>query len=223
MEELNPGAGESILAIWNDCYVGDEDAYESWYQSKHLIECLRVPGFLRGRRFQRITGDSKYFTYYETESPEVLSTSDYLRLLNNPSSLTEQIMCGTFLYMSRTVCRVVRRFGQIYVAFAVTAKLEDDVLVKAMCDYSETLLNQSCVARAEIWAVDMHCSRTKTREETLRGEDEQIKACLIVETLRETSAREISEKVCERLGSKPKSIGCYQLLCDIQSKRNTVD
>ena len=113
MEELNQGAGEGILAIWNDCYVGDEDAYESWYQSEHLIERLRVPGFLRGRRFQRITGDSKYFTYYETESPEVLSTSDYLRLLYNPSSLTEQIMCGTFLNMSRTVCRVMRRFGQI--------------------------------------------------------------------------------------------------------------
>ena len=220
MGNLKRVVSDGVLALWNDCKVGDEATYEAWYQSEHLFERLRVPGFLRGRRFQRITGCSEYFTYYETESPEVMSTSEYLKLLDNPSFMTEQVMRGTFLNMSRTVCRVLRRFGSIYGAFAVTIKLNNLDTVEAVSAYAESLFKQSSVTRAEIWIADLHYAGIKNREEALRGGDQRIKACLIVETLREGAAREISKSVYERFDAATNSVGCYQLLCDIQSDRD---
>ena len=220
MEASRGMTSNGILALWNDCNPGGYAAYESWYQSEHLFDRLRVPGFLRGRRFERTTGDSEYFTYYETQTPEVLSTREYLRLLDNPSLMTERIMSGTFLNMSRTVCRVLRRFGCIYGAFVVTVKLENLELIDAVSTYAGSLLDQSAVARAEIWVADSAGLRAKTREEVLRGGDKKIEACLIVETLREGAAREISDTVCERFGEAHMIIGCYKLLCDIQSDGN---
>ena len=35
--------GGGILALWNDCEAGHEDAYEAWYQGEHLAERLRRP------------------------------------------------------------------------------------------------------------------------------------------------------------------------------------
>ena len=41
-----------ILAVWNDCARGREASYEEWYQQEHLIERVRVSGFLVGRRHE---------------------------------------------------------------------------------------------------------------------------------------------------------------------------
>ena len=47
--------GDGIQALWNDCEVGHEDAYEAWYQGEHLANCLAVLGFRRGPRMESLT------------------------------------------------------------------------------------------------------------------------------------------------------------------------
>ena len=67
-----------ILAIWNDCKPDHLGAYEVWYQGEHLIERLGIPGFLRGRRYESLEPNgSKFFTYYETRTPDVLTSEAY--------------------------------------------------------------------------------------------------------------------------------------------------
>ena len=77
-----------VLALWNDCKTSKESLYEKWYQGEHLHDRVSIPGFKLGRRHQSNDATPKYFTYYETESAEVLFSEAYLYQLDNPSPLT---------------------------------------------------------------------------------------------------------------------------------------
>ena len=109
-----------ILALWNDCAKGKEALYERWYQTEHLAERLAIPGILRGRRYRAVDAIHGYFTYYETETPEILISTPYREILNNPPPLTQKIMAGTLINMRRTICCVVARSGDYRGAWAVT-------------------------------------------------------------------------------------------------------
>ncbi|MGD8477411.1 MAG: hypothetical protein PVI98_09690, partial [Burkholderiales bacterium] len=63
---------EGVLAIWNDCLPEVEKQYEDWYMHQHLPERVGVPGFRIGRRYQALAAEPRYFTYYDTDTPEVL-------------------------------------------------------------------------------------------------------------------------------------------------------
>ena len=80
-----------VLAIWNDCAQGHEAAYESWYMREHLPERLSLPGFRRGRRYSAIRPGPEFFTYYETDTPEVLATADYLDRVEDPTPMTQRM------------------------------------------------------------------------------------------------------------------------------------
>jgi hypothetical protein len=117
MEHLN-----GILAIWNDCERGREADFEEWYQHEHFHERIAVPGFLLGRRFEVISGSPRYFCFYLTQSPAVLTSPAYLERLDNPTPMTRKIMSDAFRDMSRTVCHRVARIGVMRGSAAVTMR-----------------------------------------------------------------------------------------------------
>ena len=206
-----------ILALWNDCEAGHEDAYEAWYQGEHLAERLAVPGFLRGRRMQSLADGSSYFTYYETVAPDVLFSPVYRQLLDHPSPETERIMRETFRNMSRTVCSVARRYGSIYGGYAVTVKLGDQNADGRVQLFVDGLADRPDVARIEIWTALELLKEPISREEILRGGDDTIVSCLLVETLRDGPARAIADQAQKKFSNASSAIGIYRLLCDLQS------
>jgi hypothetical protein len=203
-----------ILALWQDCVAGQEPVLERWYQSEHLAERLGVPGFLRGRRYEAVEARQSYFTYYETETPEVLISPAYRARLDSPTPLTRQVMSEVFLRMSRTICRVERRAGEIRGAWAVTAKLSDPAIMDGS-DLPDTLAAAPGVARTELWAAADDIAPPPSDEEKLRGGDDRIVACLFVETLRDADARAAAQTITERLASAVDEIGLYRLLCEL--------
>jgi len=57
-----------------------EEEFNHWYNHVHVPEILAVPGFLSGRRFQRVSGDEiKYMALYELESLDALRSEAYRR------------------------------------------------------------------------------------------------------------------------------------------------
>jgi hypothetical protein len=85
--------GSSVLGLWIDLVPEREADFNEWYRTEHLAERVNVPGFLRGRRFgARHPQSPKYFTAYETESPEVLRSEPYIQLLNNPTPATQEML-----------------------------------------------------------------------------------------------------------------------------------
>ena len=197
--------GGGILAIWNDCKVGEESAYEAWYQGEHLIERLSIPGFLRGRRYESLDRSApRFFTYYETVTPDVLFSQTYRHRVDHPTPLTHRIMSDVFTGMNRTVCRVGESCGQMRGSHALTVKLTehpvlDDTFAKWKSDPS--------IARAELWSAVDDADIPKSEEERIRGGDDKIDICLFVEMLRRATAKQVAIDLSKRLGRSVQAMG----------------
>lgn len=115
-------AGKGVLAIWNGIDDEAEADFVAWHIGEHIPERVAVPGFLRGRRYVAVRGTPKYFNFYETETPEVLVSPDYLARLNAPSPWTQRVV-RHFRETSRTVCRVAQSRGLGDGVFVATLRL----------------------------------------------------------------------------------------------------
>ena len=204
--------GSGVLAVWNDCATGSEETYESWYQTEHLPERLGVPGFKRGRRYQALEGSPEYFTWYEVESPSVLRSAEYINCLSNPTPWTTQIMSGVFLNASRTVCKRHIIAGELFGSTAMTIRLEADAPDQDIQETLKATYDPARVARIEKWSADEKPGDEVKAEEQIRGPDEKIKICFILETIREEDARIIATELLKQ--SIRAEIGIYKLLCE---------
>jgi len=201
----------AILAIWNDCCPGREAVYEAWYREEHLVERLSLPGFQVGRRYVALDAPRAYFTTYEVQQTQVLSAPDYLARLENPTPRTRDIMANGFQNMSRTICTRTRVTGAIRGVYAVTAAWTGAV------DHSACLDDATICAEAvhvERWVAADRQSATVTSEESLRGADQKIAECLLLEFSSEACARAGLMRL--RQVAADATIGLYQKICELR-------
>ena len=209
MAERQPG----ILAIFNDCRAGREAEFDAWFQGEHLLERLAVPGFLYGRRHQAISGSCGYFNFYLVESPDVLTSKSYLKRLDNPTPMTRKIMSEVFLNMNRTVCHRTLRRGGFRGAYTVTARFNDAPDTGALTATLDELVRDPNVAGGEIWiAVDL-AGMPVSMEEKLRGGDKKIKACLVVDTLRQKDAEALGARLSKQFAAA--DVGVFRMLSQL--------
>lgn len=202
-----------ILALWNNRVPEHAEEYENWYKTEHFPERLAVPGILRGRRYEAEGAPQQFFTYYETESPETLTSPPYLERLENPTDWTRNVMNNVMRDMSRTVCRVTLREGDIRGAVAVAIKLRSPEGAEAALKDAGIL---SQTVRREIWT-SAEDGKELTAEEKLRGADEKIAACIMAETLRQADAEAVLSRLMTLLGSNAQSGQTYRFLCELTS------
>ena len=204
-----------ILAIWNDCAVGSTDKYESWYHGEHLADRVGVSGFRLGRRHEALVGSPHYFTYYETASVDVLLSEEYLRQLDNPSPLTQEIMAGVFINATRSVCERMACVGAARGGYIVVGRTKSKL---ANIDWSLLLSNLTSkpgVLRLELWrktSIEEGSNRARA-EEQIRGADDKITDALIVHTAREDDARVIYDIVSPTHDGET---GIYRLVSELE-------
>jgi hypothetical protein len=210
---------QGILAIWNDCRAGREAEFEAWFQGEHLLERLAVPGFIYGRRHQAISGTSGYFNFYLVESPAVLTSKPYLARLDNPTPMTKLIMSDIFINMNRTVCHRTLRVGGFRGAFAVTGRFNEEPDVAKLTALAETLARDTNIAAAEIWTAVDPAGQPVSMEEKLRGGDRKIKACLMVDTLRQDEAEKLGARLSKEFANA--DVGVFRVLCQLGRETGT--
>lgn len=204
-----------ILAIWNDCLSQSEQQYEDWYMGQHLPERVSVPGFRIGRRYQAVAADLRYFTFYDTEAPEVLWSDAYRERLANPTLETAEIM-QSFRNMSRTVCRRVSQLGQFVAGHAVTARLKK--LPDDTAEIQSTMLRATGVTGSEAWqAVEVPDAAATVESKYRVGPDEVIGGALVFHVMREQDALDTCDELSRALGDQAQ-IGAYQLLCELRAE-----
>ena len=213
-------AQPGVLAIFNDCRAGREEEFEAWFQGEHLLERLAVPGFLFGRRHQAISGSSGYFNFYLVESPDVLTSNPYLERLDNPTPMTRKVMSEVFINMNRTVCRRTLRRGAFHGAFVVTVRFLNDAPDAAtLATLVEDLVQDSAVAACEIWDAVDPATQPVSMEEKLRGGDKKIKACLMIDTLRQADAEKIGVDLSRQFSNS--DVGVFRVLCQLGRAERT--
>jgi len=204
-----------ILAIWNDCLSQVEDEYEHWYMNQHFPERLGVPGFRIGRRYDAVSAEPRYFTFYETVSPEVLWSEAYIERLNNPTPETAAIM-KSFRHMSRTVCRRVSQIGHLVAGHAVVARLSK--LPGDVAQIQAAVMKPTGVTGSEAWQqVDVPVDAATNESKYRDGPDQQIGAALVFHVMRVQDALDATDTLATALGEGAQ-IGAYQLLCELRSE-----
>ena len=204
---------QGILAIWNDCRAGREAEFEAWFQGEHLLERLAVPGFLFGRRHQAISGACGYFNFYVVEQPAVLTSKPYLERLDHPTPMTRKVMSEIFINMNRTICHRTLRRGAFRGAYAVTARFDVAPDMSALTALAESLVQDAGVASCEIWSAVDPAGQPVSMEEKLRGGDKKIKACLMVDTLRQDDAEKLGERLSQQFAGA--EVGVFRVLCQL--------
>src|SRR5689334_329520 len=101
---------KGMLILWGevDSDTTDENALNDWWTNEHLPERLRLPGFLRARRYcslESIERKREYLAWYEVSDVQDLVSEKYLYALNNPTPKTKQFM-PCLSTMNRSACRV---------------------------------------------------------------------------------------------------------------------
>lgn len=205
-------AQPGILAIWNDVTLGREADFDTWFQGEHLVERLGVPGFRFGRRHEAVSGAPRFFVFYVTDGPEVLTSKPYLERLDNPTPMTRMIMSEVFKNMNRTLCRRVARRGDFRGSHAVTVRFNEAVDEAALTRRMDELAKDHAVAAAELW-IAADAGAPVSMEEKLRGGDKKIKACLMVDTLRQQPAEALGARLAKDFPQA--EVGVYRVLCQL--------
>jgi hypothetical protein len=94
------------VAIWHDIAPEGMAEFYSWHGEEHMPERVSIPGFNCGRRFIARQADLQFFNLYETQSPEVVLSSDYKSRLDNPTPRTLSAV-RHFRNVARSLCRVL--------------------------------------------------------------------------------------------------------------------
>ena len=207
-----------ILALWNDCKIGEELLYEKWYQGEHLHDRVSIPGFKLGRRHKSVDGTPKYFTYYETTSAEVLFSEAYLHQLDNPSMLTREVMRGVFINVSRTVCRCLYRVGEMQGSHVITARSGRPENEDNLKTIAEHVNGTSGCLRSDVWvrfSPESDSVDDKPRhEEQIRGCDSRIEWCVVAHALNGSTAESINGTL--QLAYPDLELGIYQFMCELR-------
>lgn len=215
-----------ILAIWNGCAPEGEAEYERWYMAEHLPERVGVPGFRFGRRYEAVSAAPKYFTFYETDTPEVLASAPYVARLGNPTTWTRRVM-PFFRDMNRTVCHKAASFGGLIGAHAVSLRFRRRPDAAEAAKFRAALLGdiQACpgVAAGQLWlAVDLEVPALAA-ETGLRGRpDDTIGGALVVETSWAEEAVALQSRLRELPGelgfAGEAELGLYRFLCQLSNQ-----
>jgi hypothetical protein len=209
-----------ILAIWNNRAPDSAAAYERWYNGEHLPERVAVPGFRSGRRYEALSAALQYFTFYEVDSPAVLSSPAYLARLESPTEATRAIM-PSLQMMTRTVCEVVAAAGHLTGSHAVTVRFGDPLARRFDAgSFAARLAARDEVARVRLWTAAAAQTPQDTREMRSRGApDGAIGSALMIECFRADGARHIarslvSDGILEQAGFDASApVDVYSLLC----------
>jgi hypothetical protein len=207
-----------ILSVWNDMAAEHQDFYEQWYMNEHFPERLGVPGFRRGKRYEAIDADRRYFTFYELDSPDVLFSDAYLARLNDPTAWTQKIM-SVWQGMFRTVCERVARKGAAIGGYAVVARWEAPVDLQAgLVEALSAALNDPSIVGIDLWRASARQNAPTKEAQRRATPDQTITGAVIIETTREANARKAADALPSILRSSgpaipaPAHIGLYRLI-----------
>jgi hypothetical protein len=83
--------GHGIFLVYTDVDPKYEEEFNAWYNTEHLPDLLRLPGFLEAARYVAYKGGPKYLAVYELESAEALKSAEFQKVRANPSPWSRRI------------------------------------------------------------------------------------------------------------------------------------
>jgi hypothetical protein len=166
--------GEGVLVIWHGITPEGDLEMVRWHDREHVAERVGIPGFLRGRRYDRPDRRLEYLDLYETETVETVRSAPYVLRLNFPTPWTRRVL-PHFRDTVRLGCRVVETAGRGQGGAAVTLRLrpaagrEADLERWLRQAAPAALLDETGVIGVHVLRTVAETTRVKTAEGKLKG------------------------------------------------------
>lgn len=218
---LSPSSGMvggALMVAAMDVPAEQDDRFNAWYTHEHLPERLAVPGMLSARRYVRSPRTSgpglRYLTMYEAADVEVLTSSAYLRQLDEPTPLTRAVVLGRTSSGSatrRAVLSLLASHGTAVGRQMVHVDLppdDPDVAAWALRALVPRLLTAWEVCAVHVAALDVAATDSKQGTADGRAFGTTARAAglaLIVE-----GTHRVAELVLERAPEHPRTSGAWQ-------------
>jgi len=77
--------GSGIFLVYTDIDPVHDEEFNAWYDTEHLGDLLKLPGFLSAARYVAVKGGPKYLAVYELQSADALKSPEFQRYRANPS------------------------------------------------------------------------------------------------------------------------------------------
>ncbi len=102
---------EAVLFSQMQPGMDGEDAFNEWYDREHVPARLALPGFTAACRYTVVRGTPKYAVAYYMTGLDVLETSAYRQLKQQPSERTARMLAsvtGFTRYVAEEIGRLMR-------------------------------------------------------------------------------------------------------------------
>jgi len=191
--------GAGAVLVWNDVTDEGRARFYDWHDKEHIPERLAIPGFRRGRRYEKPGHSPEWLTMYEADDLGVVSSPQYLARLNAPTPRTRETL-QYFRNTSRAVCRVVCSTGSSSGGHMLAMRLDVPAMHgDAMCAhlratvFPEAMAHTGVVA-CHLYAADRVASYAHTAESRTR-EFDVPSWVLLVEATTLAAARKVQALV----------------------------
>jgi hypothetical protein len=218
-----------ILIVWTDVPLEIEADFNEWYNREHLPDrILRMPGFLRGRRYTATSGTPKFLTYYDLQSTAVM-LSDAHTMLRKQRTARDRLFVPRFRNTIKGICDVVSRAGTgdggdlVLLPVAAEAGREQE-FAQGVC---EKLLPDLVVSRGIVSAVYAVRNAAITQASSARDDragDRYVEGLLAVEVSSEAGAAaalaRLSAENLALIGGRPHLMAApcvLRLTCALQA------
>jgi hypothetical protein len=222
--------GSAFLAIWHDIEAHGELEFSDWHTREHMPERVGIPGFEAGRRWVdwgRVR--HRYFTLYEAQTIDVLSSAAYRARLDAPTPWTQEVQ-PTFTNFVRAACRTSASEGRGIGGALATIRVDfaDPSGKGPFADASGPLaaaaLGHHGITGVHVGIADPSVTRTPTAETALRPQarDDAFDAVVLVDGIgrREVEAAlpSIEQALAPALGEASTTAAVYDLAYALASE-----
>lgn len=219
------------VLIWNDVTDEGRDDFYRWHTDEHMPERMSITGFIRARRYANPGQSPQWFTLYEARSVDVLTSTEYLARLNNPTPATTSTL-KHFRRTARSVCTLQRAHGLGVGGYLVVVRFDAVGAVEmgeALSDVGNLLARIDAmlgVVASSLYRGDQGASLIDTAESQTRAFDVAVMT-LVVDVTHEEAAKAVFVAIREHewsgRGLKPRAEpGIYQLeICMNEGVKNT--
>ena len=125
----------AFLAIWSDITDDWANEWYRWHTEEHMPERVAIPGFLAGRRYERIDSGpgqdippdrrpQHCYMMYEGEAVTAFNSDAYIERLNNPTPWTRKVAPG-FANFARGACQLKFSAGDGYGGLLLLLRFEE--------------------------------------------------------------------------------------------------
>jgi hypothetical protein len=207
-------SSDAVMILYCDV-ASDPADHDDWHTYEHMHERLSIPGFLRGTRWTRLSGNPRYMMVYEVADVNMAQSPDYLERLNHPTPWTTATMTR-LRAMVRGFGRVSASAGYGLGRIALSLRLPhgDDAAMAWLAGEVPRIASWRGMASVHLFTTSE--TGPMTTEQSIRGRDATMGGMLLAtaydgEALRRACEHHLDAQVLARHGITAADSGIYEM------------